>query len=298
VLINMFKLKLIGFDSMGSRGMATVVDVMGLKIFIDPGVSYAPLRYGLPPHPVELEAFEKHLEAIKNEMNDTDIVIISHYHRDHYLYRDGEEEYYRGKTLFIKDPFHYINYSQKIRAYRLLNKQNVKNLVKRLEVVDGREFDYGFIKFTFSPPLPHGVDGSPLGSVVLTTIVFNDYKLMHASDVQGPMSDNALNNILSVNPDILIISGPPTYFEGFKIESRYVNKALNNLAVLANSLKPGSIIIVDHHLLRDLNYMDRIRDVYSIANLRKVKIMTAAEYMGYEIRQLEALRKTLWSRSQ
>ncbi|MEM1833555.1 MAG: hypothetical protein QXG06_04950, partial [Desulfurococcaceae archaeon] len=88
----MVKIKLIGFDSMGTRGMATVIDIDGFKVFIDPGVNIAPRRYGLPPHPLELEALEKHLDEIHRETIDSNVLIITHYHRDHYLYREGEAE--------------------------------------------------------------------------------------------------------------------------------------------------------------------------------------------------------------
>lgn len=288
------KIRLIGFDSMGSRGMATVVDLGELKVFIDPGVSYAPRRYGLPPHPIEEERLLKHLASIHSEVLDSDIIIISHYHRDHYLYRQGEEEYYRGKTLIIKDPLRNINPSQKIRAHILLNKMNAKNNAKEVLIADGKAYEYGDIVIEFSPPVPHGPSNTKLGYVVMTVIKTPDYVLMHASDVQGPIADKTMNYILRIDPDLLIMSGPPTYFEGFKMKPDIIEKGLANLLYLIENMRRNTTIIVDHHLLRDLNYRERLGEHIEKARKRNVTILTAAEYMNQPVEQLEALRKILW----
>ncbi len=292
----MVKIKLIGFDSMGTRGMATVVDIEGFKIFIDPGVSYAPRRYGLPPHPLEEEALAKHLDEIHREALDSHVFIISHYHRDHYLYREGEEEFYRGKIVFLKDPVNNINYSQKVRAYILLNKMGVKDLAKNIEVADNKTYNVENVTISFSKPVPHGPRGSKLGYVIMTMIEHEGYRILHASDVQGPIDDEALEIILSFKPNLLIISGPPTYFEGFKMSSKDIAKGLHNMSLIVEGLRPGSTVVVDHHILRDLGFKDRLEEVYIKGAENDVKVLTAAEYMGVEIRQLEALRKQLWQR--
>jgi len=50
----------LSFDSLGARSMATYVETRDVKIFIDPGVSLAPSRYGLPPHEVEINVMAEH----------------------------------------------------------------------------------------------------------------------------------------------------------------------------------------------------------------------------------------------
>ncbi len=289
------KIKLIGFDSMGTRGMATVIDIGSHKIFIDPGVSFAPRRYGLPPHPIELERLEKHLEIIHDEMSDADIVIISHYHRDHYLYREGEQEFYRGKILYIKHPEQMINHSQRVRAYILLKKTGVHSIARKIIYSDGNSYvlDDG-TRIVFSPPMPHGPDDTKLGWVIMTLIDINGYRILHASDVQGPISEAPLKWILEKRPDILIISGPPTYFEGKKMSREDIEKGLYNLMRIAGNAEGPRTIIVDHHLLRDLDYKDRIIDIIEIAAIRNAEVLTAAEYMGQPVEQLEARRKELW----
>ncbi len=288
------RIRFLGFDSMGTRGMATVVDTGSLKIFIDPGVSYAPRRYGLPPHRVELDRFNYFLEEIHREALDSDVFVITHYHRDHYLYREGEEEYYRGKKLYIKHPLENINHSQRIRAYVLLNKMRVNEIAGSIDIADGKEYIIDKdVKLIFSRPVPHGPDGTALGYVVMSLVDINGYRILHASDVQGPMSTSALEFIISLRPNLLVISGPPTYLEGYRMSSSHIEAGLNNLVKIITSIEELEIIL-DHHLLRDLQYRNRVNSIFRYAREYGVRIVTAAEYMGKPVEQLEAMRKKLW----
>ena len=90
----------IAFDSFGVRSMATFVET-DTKILIDPGVSLAPVRYGLPPHAIELKKLEEKRNEIIRFARKTDILTISHYHYDHYM---PDTNIYSGKVLFIKHP--------------------------------------------------------------------------------------------------------------------------------------------------------------------------------------------------
>ncbi len=292
-------LELIGFDSMGSRGMATVVYTDSIAVFIDPGVSFAPKRYGLPPHPLELERLQQHLDRIHSVVNECDVVVISHYHRDHYLYRDGEENYYQGKTLFIKHPLEDINVSQRIRAHKLLKKMGVREKAKKVVYADSTRhvLDKG-LEISFSPPQPHGVDGTPLGYVVMTLLDIGGFRIMHASDVQGPIAKRVKDYIVGCRPHLLIISGPPTYFEGYRLSSRDLENAIDNLLAIMDSVDELETIILDHHLLRDLGYREKLSRVYEHARVVDKRVVTAAEYMGREVEQLEALRKELWRKDQ
>ena len=46
----------LAFESLGARSSALSVETDDLKIVVDPAVSLAPKRFGLPPHTVEEEA--------------------------------------------------------------------------------------------------------------------------------------------------------------------------------------------------------------------------------------------------
>ncbi len=284
------RVRILAADSMGVRSMATIVEVGGVKIAIDPGVSYAPRRYGLPPHPRELERLEEKKELIYRELMDTDIIVITHYHYDHYLYHEDEAEYYKNKILLIKDPRHNINVSQRIRAHRLLKKMGVENIAKDIHILDNNVYkiDKGLV-IRGSPPVPHGPDGSKLGYIAMVLIECCGERIVHASDVQGPISRKALEIIAEWRPTILIISGPPTYFAGLKVEEKQVRQGLNNLSLLAEI---ADVLVADHHFARDLKYLSYLDQLRRI----NTRVLSAAEFMGLPVELLEAQRKLLWEK--
>lgn len=286
------RLKIVGADSFGARSLATVIEVCGLKIFVDPGVSFAPRRYGLPPHEVELKRVKEIENSILRELEDTDIIIITHYHYDHYLYRQEHVEAYKGKILLVKNPTQHINVNQRIRAHRLFKRFGVANLAKRIEYADSRTFNFDCCTIDFSPPVPHGVEGTRLGYVVMVRIRGEFGNIVVASDVQGPMSSNTLKLLENWKPDIIVLSGPPTYFEGYRVEARELLKGFRSLYQLANSAK---FVIVDHHFARDKRFPKILNSIRKA--LGKRNLVCAAEYMGKPIEPLEAYRDELWKKA-
>lgn len=284
------KVRILGADSIGVRSMATVVEVEDYKIFIDPGVSLAPRRYGLPPHPLELERLEDVREDIRKELKDADIVIITHYHYDHYLYKEEDVDLYKGKILLVKNPRDNINASQRLRAHKFLVKNRVAEFAKRVVYIDSNWIQVSdSIVVRGSPPMPHGSDGTRLGYVIMVSVGYHGYIFMHASDVQGPMSGRALEWILQHRPTILLVSGPPTYFAGYKVSEEEVMQGLRNLETIVQRL--DATVIVDHHMARDLKYLEYLGKLRRQA---KGRVVSAFEYMGAPYEPLEALRKQLW----
>ncbi|MGC9181705.1 MBL fold metallo-hydrolase [Thermogladius sp.] len=293
------KLRLIGFDSMGTRGMAAFIDVNGVTIFVDPGANLAPRRFGLPPHEVELEALERALHEIRSLMLEAEYVVVSHYHRDHFLYRKGEEDLYTGKVVLAKDFTRNINFSQRARAYGLFVTRGVSSKVRSLEIADGRSFRIDRdLAIEFSPPLPHGSENTRLGYIVYTVVRAGGKVLVHASDAQGPMSNAGVEFLKKARPNVLIISGPPTYLRDLKTPEPEIEKGVQGLLEVASSMPEGSVIVVDHHLLRDLDYRRVFETVERALSLRgvRVRLTTAAEYMNQPVNQLEARRRELWGR--
>jgi Predicted hydrolase (metallo-beta-lactamase superfamily) len=92
-----------------------------------------------------------------------------------------------------------------------------------------------------------------------------------------------------------VLSGPPTYFAGFKVPEEAVQRGLEGLMELIRA-HAAETIVVDHHLLRDLAYRERLAPHIQAAEEEGVRLLTAAEFMGVEVNQLEARRKELWGR--
>lgn len=267
--------------------MATVVETTQGLVFIDPGSALAPRRYGLPPHQVEIEELNRRLSVIYKYMEEASIVVITHYHRDHYLYRDGEERLYKDKIVLAKDPSQNVNYNQKVRGYILYKKKNVENLVRQLIFADSREIAFEGLKMYFSDPLPHGECNTRLGWVLAVHIDDGDQRLLFASDTQGFLCRDSARFASRFNWDYLILSGPPTYLQG----TEGFEELFKNLLSTLRGLEEDKYVILDHHLLRDRNYMFYLERIKSRT---KAKIMTAAEYMNQPIRQLEAYRDELY----
>ncbi len=280
------RVDIVGADSLGARSMATFIDAGGLLIAIDPGVSYAPRRYGLPPHPLELERVEEMREKIVSKLAEADIIVITHYHYDHYLYRSDWYHVYKGKLLIVKHPLENINVNQRLRAHRLLKKGGVESLARRVEYGDGRRFEVGEVVIEVSPPVPHGVEGTKLGYVVMVMVEYDGCRFVHASDVQGPASRSALEAIEAWKPDMVFVSGPPLYRESVD-EDNAVGLGFEGLRRLAETVP---LVIADHHMARSLDYPQALRKVSRHRSL----VISAARFMNRPCELLEARRRDLW----
>ncbi|HDN83646.1 MAG TPA: hypothetical protein ENG50_04710 [Candidatus Altiarchaeales archaeon] len=280
----------VAFDSLGVRSMCTFLRT-DKKILIDPGAALGPSRYGLPPHKLEIEKLYELKNEIEKYAKEAEILTISHYHYDHYS--PDNPEMYKNKVLLIKHPKEKINRSQFGRASRFL--EQIGNLPKKLEFADGKSFEFGKTKIKFSKPCFHGSKNSKLGYVIMCSISYKNRKILHASDVQGPILEETSREIISENPDLLIISGYPTLFLGWRFSAKDFEKSLSNLIDILEKTKVEKVIL-DHHLVRDLHYKEKISKVLKAAKEFGKEILTAAEYLGKEPEFLEALRKELYER--
>jgi len=279
------KINPIASDSLGVRSMATLVETNDCNILIDPSAALGPKRYGLPPHPKE----QNQLKSVKNKIHEIakkcDILTISHYHYDHY---DPDETFYPGKKVFAKDINQDINKSQKKRGKDF--KEKIKDTCE-LIYSDNTKHKIGNTKIIFSPPFFHGPENVRLGYVIMTTIKEKEKTLLHASDVQGPVTSDAKDYILNQKPDLLIMDGPPTIFLGWKLSMKNLQDASDNLVEIIQKLDCD--IILDHHLLRDIKYKEKFPKPYEIGG---IKLKTFAEYLGKKNNTLESHRKKLWSK--
>ncbi len=280
----------LAFDSFGVRSMATLVETDDARILIDPAVSLAPVRYGLPPHPVEWRRMDEAWERIRQHAEQADALIVTHYHYDHH--DPSEPEVYRGKIVYVKHPAESINLSQRNRAAYFL--EALKGVPKRLEYADGKETKVGETGIRFSKAVCHGTNPR-LGYVTEVSVWHRGEKFVHTSDVEGPSLDDQIQFVLDEKPDVLIVDGPMTYMLGFRYSYKSLESSNRNLV---RAIKETSLhtLILDHHFMRDLNYRTRVTPVYDAARSRGVKVQTAAEFAGKRIEMLEALRRELYEK--
>jgi len=265
--------------------MATYVETKDCKILIDLSAALGPKRYGLPPHQKELEALDKTKKEIAEIAEKCDILTISHYHYDHY---DPDERFYKGKKVLAKDISNNINKSQNQRGTKF--KEIVENICD-LIYCDDSKHKIGETEIVFSPPFFHGPENVRLGYVIMTTVDDGQKKILHASDVQGPVTKTAKNYIINQKPDLIIMDGPPSIFLGWKFSMKNMQDASDNLVEIIETLDCD--IILDHHLLRDIKFKEVFPEPYKIGG-KQVK--TFAEYLGKENNTLEAQRKKLWGK--
>ncbi len=280
-------IKPVSFDSLGTRSMATFIKTKDVKIFIDPGVSLAPRRYGLPPHPKEIEQMEKDWRKIVNLASKSDVIVITHYHYDHHNPNDSLE-IYEDKKLLIKHPKEFINFSQKKRAYYFL--KQIGDLPSEIIYADGGVFSFGDTLIKISDPVPHG-PGTKLGWVIQVYVDDGKESLIFTSDVEGPALDEQVSFILENKPSIVILDGPMTYMLGYRYSNDNFKRSLENIEKIINEPNVKKLII-DHHFLRDIKWFERIGNFEHHVGK---KILTAAHYLNKKPNLLEAKRKELWS---
>jgi len=289
-------------ESLGVRSMCTYVETPDIKILLDAGVSLCPNRFGLPPHPREFEAIGECRRKIAQAARKADLVTISHYHFDHHTpsFEDWlcnwtagnttAAQIYSGKTVLMKNTRETINYSQRHRGWMF--EKTGGEYAAKLEYADGKSYIQGDTKITFSEPVPHGEENSMLGWVLMTTIECQNEKFMFAPDVQGPMSNRTLEMITKMNPALLMVGGPPSYLAKSSINETQVQAALKSIETLVEHV---SHVIIEHHILRDENWQERLSSASSKARAVGHTLSTAAEYLGKENCLLEAARKKLFA---
>ncbi|MCD6536302.1 MAG: hypothetical protein J7K49_04635, partial [Thaumarchaeota archaeon] len=243
-------------------------------------------------HQLEYERLSAHKQLIEKEAAEADLIIITHYHYDHFPRPRENIEWLRGKKILLKDPVNNINFSQRWRAKLFLDK--LKKVDARVEVADSKEIRFKGCKIVFSHPVQHGND-SRLGFVLETLISSGGERVIHSSDVEGFVERDQLKFILKHKPDILICDGPITYLLGDKFTEEEMKKSITNLLEVIKRRFLQDLII-DHHLMRDLEWKTRIRDLLDAAESLGVRVLSAARYMGLSEDLLEARRRELYEK--
>ncbi len=287
-------------ESLGVRSMCTYVETPDLKILLDAGVSLGPNRFGFPPHPREYEAIAECREKIAEAAEKVEVITLSHYHFDHHTPSyvdwfcnwsspDVARQIYEGKLVLVKSYREKVNFSQRRRGW-MFKKTGGKH-AKRLEIADGKTFEFGDTHVKFSEPVFHGPANSALGWILMSSIEYDEEKMLFASDVQGPMCDVTLETILAEGPQLIIIGGPPVYLAGFRVKEEHIALGMQNLEKIVMSVP---VVVLEHHLLRDGGWKESSQSVFDAAKKFDHDVVTAAEFVGREDNLLEFRRRRLF----
>jgi len=279
--------------------MCTFVETPDVRLLIDAGVALGP-RFRRLPHPREYQARNECRARIRTYAAKADAVVISHYHNDHHTPNytenvwlgssaDEAEEIYRGKIVLAKDIRNAINFNQRRRGWMF--QRFVKRIGSRCEIADGKSFEFGSTRIMLSQPVPHGEESSELGWVLMTCVRSGEETFLHASDVQGPMSEETTQVILQEKPDFLVLGGPPTYLEDIRVGQSSIRAGIENAARIASRTP---IVIFEHHILRSEKWREHSKPVYDAASNAEHSVMTAAEYLKTPIMLLESQRERLY----
>ncbi|OGS50722.1 MAG: hypothetical protein A3K65_05705 [Euryarchaeota archaeon RBG_16_68_12] len=274
-------------DSLGARSMATLVETPDVTVLIDPGVRLGPYRYGLPPHEVEEDRQRALWRGIRDAAKTADVLTVSHYHYDHH--NPDAPSIYRGKLAVLKDGDFHINRSQRERAGAFV--KALKKYPREVQVADGNAMDFGATEVVFSPAVPHGFNDE-LGYVVMVRIAHGGETFVHTSDVQGPPLKAHLSFILDSAPTVLYADGPMTHMP----ENYPAARTKQSIANLTRILRTTDVrtVIVDHHALRDREWRERMAPVLKAGEEHDVRVLSAAEFAGKAVDQLEANRDKLY----
>jgi len=286
-------------ESLGVRSMCTFVETPNVRILLDAGVSLGPNRFGFPPHPREYEALRECRKKIAEAAEKAEVVTISHYHFDHHTpsfidwcfnwsSEEAARQIYEGKLVLAKSYREKVNFSQRRRGW-VFARTGGKH-AERLEYADGKVFEFGDTKIRFSEPVFHGPADSELGWLLMTTVEYENERVLFASDVQGPMHTPALTTILEQNPNVILIGGPPTYLAGL-VKEEHIQQGMQNLEKIVHSV-PTTIL--EHHLLREENWWMPAQPVFESAFKVGHEVFTAAEILKKENILLESRRKQLF----
>ncbi|MBN1923184.1 MAG: MBL fold metallo-hydrolase [Nanoarchaeota archaeon] len=282
------------FDSMGVRSMCTFVHTDKLNILIDPGLALATKRLGYPPTNIELNTFYILKQKILDFARKSEVIIITHYHYDHYISSHDEmfEELFTDKIVLCKNRKTKLNFEQRTRGKEF--EISVKKLCKEFHFIDGNTFNLGGVKIKCSEPLWHGTERSSFGYIIMLTIEAEKTKFLYSSDIMGPIESKNADYIINEGADIMVLCGPPTHLLGYDLTEAHMNQINQNVDKIIKKSKAKDIIY-DHYILRDKNYMKYFKPWVNLAKKNKKKFLTAAEYAGVPIRQLEANREEIYN---
>ncbi len=278
------KIKIIGTESLGVRGLCCSVTLKDRKVLIDPGIALGYQRHGHLPHPFQIAIGAQIRQTIINELADSTDVVFSHFDGDHVplananpfqLSLDSVSQLLSKKRIWAKSALQTSNLEQTRRTA-------LENSIRR--ALPGVEHQItGAI--SFSSPVRHGLRPENAVSVMMTRFEEDGLVFLHASDVQL-IHEDTIEKIIEMTPDIVLSSGPPLYLSLLS-ETQRKQVTINALQLA----KQVDTLIIDHHLMRSEAGYTWLKDIASQSGR---KVICAAEFMHKDPLFLEAWREEFY----
>lgn len=278
------KIKILGTESLGVRGLSCLVEKGNQVIVIDPGLALGYHRYGLLPHPVQVAVGERVREQILSALTQATDVVFSHYHGDHIpLVNPNPYQLDLKKAApLLQDTNIWAKGLEGLSPQMATRRSALTEVFGRAFLeVEGRSLG----GLSFSRSVPHGQHNSKLGMVMMTRIEDEGQVFVHASDIQF-LDEEPISLILDWEPDVVLAGGPPLYlkFMGKELRSKAWQEALR----LAKGVET---LILDHHLLRSQEGLRWLEELSATAG---DQVYCAADFMQTSCTMLEAHRKKLY----
>ena len=278
------KIRILGTESLGVRGLCCSVELIGRKILIDPGIALGWKRRGFLPHPFQVAVGARTRETIITELENATDVVFSHFDGDHVPLSNANPYQLRLESVkeLLSDIRIWAKGAERSSEIQKRRREAIERAVKKsLPNAEGQTEG----PLSFSSPVPHGLRSEKAVSVMMTRIKEEGEIFVHASDVQL-LNEDTVEKILAWNPNIVFTSGPPLYLSILSEKQRQIAK--QNALRLAQNVE---ILIVDHHLLRSEEGVKWLKEIASAAGNR---VICAADFMQREPLYLEAWRKELY----
>jgi len=183
----------------------------------------------------------------------------------------------RRDELLKKGRQWFINRVNKWKTYQQIPEIKLDDI--EITFSEGKAFMFGKTTLRFTKPLFHGIEFSRVGWVYSTIVEYQGEKLIHTSDLNGPIIEDYAEMIIKENPTVLILDGPMTYMYGYLLNKTNLKRTIENASKIVKGID-AEIIIYDHHLPRENRFRERTEKVWETAKKHNKKLMTAAEFLG------------------
>jgi hypothetical protein len=276
------KIEIVAAESLGVRSLCCVVKTRERNILIDPGIALGYTRFRLLPHPLQVAVDERIQKRIIHAWATATDIVISHFHGDHVPLANANPYQLPLAKVSSLNPRALIWVKSSHLSPTETKRSSAFSMALSNTIIAAEGRSDGAIRF--SQPVPHG-KAEGLERVIMTRIE-EEVTFVHASDIQL-LNGEAISQIVSWAPDIVLASGPPLYLH--KLSGKDVEKAWQNALILSKTVPT---LILDHHLLRDL---DGAAWLEGLSSKAPHKVTCGADFMGKPRMLLEAQRPQLYA---